>query len=972
MVNKKLITLISALMFANCSFGQLSVTITDSTNINCNGLCDGTAEVLAVGGTPPYTYLWSNGDTTAIADSLCAGVIDTVIVIDALLAVDTTYVTLSEPLAISIDTELKTDITCNGLTDGTITITASGGTGALEDSITGFAYQPDGTPFTGLSAGLYTVTVKDANGCTQTGSTLIINEPAILTSSITDSTNLICGGVCDGTATVTPGGGTPPYTYSWSSGATPTDSANSGLCASVVDTVVVTDTNGCRDTTFVTLSEPLPLTSGITDSNNISCNGLCDGTAIVTPGGGTTPYTYAWSSGATPTDSANSGLCAGVLDTIIVTDTNGCRDTSYVTLSEPLPLTSDITDSNNISCNGLCDGTATVTPGGGTTPYTYAWSSGTTPADSANSGLCAGVMDTVVVTDTNGCQDTSYVTLSEPLPLTSSITDTTNLICAGVCGGTATVTPGGGTLPYTYLWNDTSSQTNDTAIGLCAGSYQVIVTDSNGCTDTSNVILTEPLPLTSGITDSSNISCYGLCDGWATVTPGGGILPYTYLWDDDSLQTNDTANGLCIGSYQVIVTDSNGCAVTSNVTLTEPTVLTSVIADSTDVSCLGICNGAATVVASGGTPPYAYLWPSTETTPIAGNLCAGNNTVTVTDANTCTSISSVSLTNVFPGPIASFTAPDVCLGDSILFTNTSTVSSGFIQLYIWNFGDGGSAPDTNPVYLYNNPGTYSVSLSVITDKNCVGTTTANITVNPLPVAGVTANGATAFCIGDSLELIADPAVSYIWLRDGDTIPGAVDSFYFATVSGDYQVMVTDSCGSDLSPIVAITVNPLPMANAGNDTTLSLGRSVVLNGEGGITYYWSPVIGLSDSTIVNPIATPLDSITYILTVTDINGCVDIDSVTVTIKADYDIIISNLMTPNGDGDNDAWYIDNIENYPECEVFVFNRYGFMLFNTSPYDNNWDGTYNGSKLPDGTYYYILKCDEMVFKGVITILGNE
>ena len=183
-MNKKLITLISALLIANCSFGQLGLSISDSTNISCNGLCDGTATVTPSGGTAPYGFLWSNGQTDSIVTGLCAGVIDTVIVTDVLLVVDTTYVTLSEPLAISIDTELKTDITCNGLTDGTITITASGGTGALEDSITGFAYQPDGTPFTGLSAGPYTVTVKDANGCTQTGSVLtIIDPPPVIISS---------------------------------------------------------------------------------------------------------------------------------------------------------------------------------------------------------------------------------------------------------------------------------------------------------------------------------------------------------------------------------------------------------------------------------------------------------------------------------------------------------------------------------------------------------------------------------------------------------------------------------------------------------------------------------------------------------------------------------------------------------------------------------------------------------------------
>jgi gliding motility-associated-like protein len=155
----------------------------------------------------------------------------------------------------------------------------------------------------------------------------------------------------------------------------------------------------------------------------------------------------------------------------------------------------------------------------------------------------------------------------------------------------------------------------------------------------------------------------------------------------------------------------------------------------------------------------------------------------------------------------------------------------------------------------------------------------------------------------------------------------------------------------------------------NDTTISLGYSAQLVATGGFTYTWSPGIGLSDTSIANPIATPFETTTYTVTVSAGTGCSTTRSVTITVDEGIVIEAPNVFSPNGDGIHDFWDITNITTFPACELFVYNRWGSEVYTTTDYQNNWDGTNNGNPLPDGTYYYIIKCNSAVFKGAVTIL---
>jgi hypothetical protein len=351
------------------------------SNVSCNGACDGIATVAMTGGSPPYTYAWSNGDSSATVSSLCAG--------------------------------------------------------------------------------SYDVTVYDNTGC-DTIMAFSITEPTILVATH-NATNATCNGFCDGTGYIIATGGTLPYTVIWPTGSI--SFSDSALCAGTYN-VTVTDANGCNTSTTVVISEPsaLVVAGSFTD---VSCNGLCDGTGLVTATGGTSPYTYLWSNGVNVPNVSN--LCAGMYS-VTVTDFVGCNTATTITVPEPLPvlITTIVTD---VSCNGLCDGSVLAMVAGGFSPYVYSWSSGAT--GSSNSALCAGT-GSIQVVDSMGCNGLDTYVVNEPTVLVSSVS-TTDESAIGTNDGTATITVSGGVMPYNYSWNTSPVQTNATATGLTAGALILLL-----------------------------------------------------------------------------------------------------------------------------------------------------------------------------------------------------------------------------------------------------------------------------------------------------------------------------------------------------------------------------------------------------------------------------------------------------------------------------------------------------------------
>jgi|GEM_PF-1954615 len=369
----------------------------------------------------------------------------------------------------SVTVSGSTDVTCFGGCDGSAQVTTIG--------LPNFSYSwaPGGQTIqnpTDLCAGTHTVTMTDANSCVATA-TVTITQPGDI-QVVAGVTNVTCNGACDGAVTTAVNGGTPPYSYDWSPGGE-TTSTLSSQCAGTY-TLTLTDDNGCMDSLVVTITEPAVLTNAISVTN-VTCNGACDGVATATPSGGTAPYTFAWSPGG-----QNTNLCAGTY-TVTITDMNGCMVTDSATITQPTALQASISV-NNVSCNGTCDGSATVLGTGGTPPYTYMWSPGgqTNPTVT---NLCAGTY-TVTIVDGNGCMQTVTLTVTQPGPM--MVTATGNDASApGMTDGSASVSASGGLGGYTYDWS--SGQTTPSISGIGAGSYEICVTDSVGCTACDTVVI---------------------------------------------------------------------------------------------------------------------------------------------------------------------------------------------------------------------------------------------------------------------------------------------------------------------------------------------------------------------------------------------------------------------------------------------------------------------------------------------------
>ena len=1001
----------------------LALSLPVVSNITCNGACDGTIAIIPSGGTLPYSYLWSDGQTTATATNLCPGAYS-VTVTDANGCTNSwSDIPVTEPTPIVL-VESWTDALCFGSCDGTATVSASGG-------IPGYTYlwtpgNQTGSTATALCAGTYIVQVTDANGCIQ-GTSVLIGQPTdiVLTTAMQSAS---CNGVCDASASVAASGGTAGYTYLWTPSNQTGDTATA-LCAGIY-TVTVTDAQGCTKTAIVNVTEPAAITMTFAVTN-VTCFGFCNATITATPSGGTSPYTYQWlnTTNLETVDFVDS-LCPGEYY-LLVTDANGCTGQDTAVVTEPTLLGFTTTVNNNVSCGGLCDGSASATPSGGTPGYTYLWSpSGQTDSTAIN--LCAGTY-TVTVTDANGCDTTQIITITEP-PILTLYPTTTNASCGGICDGTATAHVGGGTPPYQYQWSD--GQTDSTAVGLCAGNYSVLITDGNGCTITVNVIILEPPVISSSITDFSEILCVGSCDAYATVAVTGGVPPYNYLWSNG--QTDTTAINLCVGVYTVVVTDAIGCNTTATVAISDQNALATAIPLFNNVSCFGDCDGNATAIITGGLPPYAILWSDGQTTEMATDLCPGTYTVTVTDAANCVSVSTITITEPelltstatetdascggtcdgtatvtavggtqpftyiwVPGGQTTATATGLCAGTytvtvtdangcttqstvtinepPILLASTSVTAptcsntnngainltvSGGVPGYTYAWSPGGATTQNLTDLL---PGVYNVT---VTD-NTGCTVTLSVAVIEQVVIDANAGADVTICIGETVQLQATGGSSYLWTPASGLNYNNIDNpVATVTTTTTYIVQVSNFSCVDYDT-VTITVNPLPVIDAGSGAEILAGTTVQLQASGAGTngtYSWSPTDGLDNPNIYNPIASPVETTYYYVTGTDENGCSATDSLTVEVSPG--IVFPDGITPNDDGKNDTWIIDFINNFPEAVVMVYNRWGQELFYSKGYGTPWDGRYKGKDLPVGTYYYVIDLHngKAPYTGPITI----
>ncbi len=518
-----------------------------ATNVNCKGNTTGAINLTATGGTTPYTYSWSNGVTTEDLSNLAAGTYS-VTVIDAKNCSTTDTVTITEPTANLSASNTTTNVSCNGGATGAIDLTVSGGTSAYTYLWSNGATNED---LSSKTAGVYSVIITDANGCTTTNSATLTQPAAISVSGLV--TNVVCNGSSTGAIAITASGGTGTYTYNWGGGIT---TKNRSTLAAGTYTVTVTDASSCTSaaTSFVVTQSPaLALT---TTKKNIGCKSASNGSIALSVTGGVYPYSYSWtgSNGFTASTQNIDNIPAGTY-TITVTDANSCTASQTgITLTQPASVLSIVTTPSAVTCQGGSNGSITAVPSGGTSPYTYAWSTGATT--NSVSGLPKGPY-TVVVTDVNGCSLYQNVLVNEPATKIELYANVKESSSCGNATGAIEVSVVNGNGPFAYSWTNTT-QTTANPTGLAAGNYSVSVLDNIGCSASLNVIVATATALTTSITTYPKTCLYNDGSAYAIVT--GGVPPYTYSWNNGA--TSQNIGLLSSGTVSVSVTDANGCNIT--------------------------------------------------------------------------------------------------------------------------------------------------------------------------------------------------------------------------------------------------------------------------------------------------------------------------------------------------------------------------------------------------------------------------
>ena len=884
-------------------YPALTVTVSPNPASFCPTSPGVTLTASPVGGFGTYHYVWKKaGVTVGNAASYFATTAGTytVDVIDALTSCPT--ITVSVPVIIaSISlTPSHTDVSCNGGNNGTASVVASGGTLPYT-----YVWSPNvgsTSSVTGLIAGTYIVTVTDAGGCSQNTS-IIVTQPTALVPVITSTTNVVCHGQSTGAIDISVSGGTPPYTYHWSSGQTTQDI--SGMPAGIY-TDTIFDAHGCKATILDSITQPAAIvtlpSSGSINGTDLTCYGSADGMASVTVVGGTLPYTYVWSTGPGDTTASVTGLSAGTIS-VVITDANGCSANASTVINQPDSITAaTVADSvyfggYNITCHGATNGFASITVNGGTTPYSYLWSNNDTTPNLTN--VPAGHY-VVTITDAHGCIKLDSIDLTEPDSLVGGVTSPLtaggyNIACKGQSSGIMDIAIIGGTPPFIIAWSTGDSNVTHLT-HLLAGFYSVNITDHNGCTTMDTITLTEPDTLVPLITATlvlggTNIKCYGGTMDSATVIVTGGSPPFTFFWSPTN-DTTQTIYNVYSDTISVLVTDTNGCSGSDDYFVAQPTPVQSTVGSSVynggyNVSCFRATDGYAFVIPTGGTPPYSFTWSTAATTDSIHNLAAGNYYVTITDTNGCVKLDSISLSEpdslVISSLADTFPSGDNirCHGASDGSINSLVVGGTSPYTFVWSTSPTDTLADISGLSV----GSYSVT--VTDDNGCTARDSVTLTeptqlvidslYSPVYPGGwnVSCNG------GDNGNIYSNasggsPPYSYSW-SNGDTTQNALNVSVFT-----YIDTVIDLNGCRVRDSITLT-EPQPLIL----TVSSVGPAgcfgaptghITVTTTGGTQPYKYSIDGITFSA--SNTFNNLPAATYIIYVADTNGCAD--SIMVTIS------------------------------------------------------------------------------------------
>jgi large repetitive protein len=791
--------------------------------------------------------------------------------------------------------------------------------------------------------GTYTVIITNsANGCTNTSTATVLQDITPPTVSIAPPALLTCNSttiILNGTNTAS-----GSFSYQWAgpmvvSGAntlTPTVSA-----AGVYTVTTTNTTNSCTSVVSTTVQQSSPVSSSIQNSVNVSCFGGNNGAATANVSGGISPYTYLWSN--TSTGISISGLSSGAY-ILTVTDGGGCTGTATVQILQPAAPLVVNASATAITGAGQNNGTATASPSGGTSPYTYLWSNNATTQTIEN--LSAGAY-TVTVLDNNGCSSFQTVNVSAFNCAFTANIQSTNISCNGQNNGTASITIGNAINPIVYQW---SNQAFTSAVSnLAPGVFTVTVTDATNCPVILSVSISQPPALAVSVS-TTNVTAIGATDGTATVNVNGGTAPYSYLWSNGT--TLQTANNLAAGTYSVTVTDNNGCTNTQNTFINAFNCTGVAVLSATNASCAGAANGSINAVYVGGQSPITYTWSNAQTTQSITDIPAGSYIVTMTDGSGCAVQDTAIVTE--PAPLVAEIA-------SVTNVSCPNQQAGFVVI---NVTGGGTAP-----YSFTYPGAgqnlLGIGIYTTTVTNSNGCTTlANfsiIAIDTVPPT-ITCPSSIAQCDSGFPTNFGLPSVMDNCLTTGiqyAIIQGLPNDSYFPEGITTQVYRVTDNAGNSSTCSFTVTTYPLPdvqgllFGNDLNNTGVGFISITPVGGTPPFTFDWK-----KDN---QPFATTEDLTglfagKYALTMKDANGC----ETTLSVIAIDNVV--NATTPFQSAGIRLWPnpvmnegVLNIEmnNIEPVSLLIVNNTGQSMVNQQQFDTVTQ--VDLSKLASGIYFAIL-----------------
>jgi gliding motility-associated-like protein len=939
----------------------------NSANINCFG--ESTATIIAntTGGLGNYSYTLLDGANNIIAGPQSSGMFTNLPSGSYIVEVDSvdcnavsSIIQITDPQELIISNLTVNNVLCNGGANGSVSIQTTGGTGTVQYAISPNLNQFFNTgTFNNLAPGNYDIIVQDQNGCF-----ILLNveitEPAPLVADV-DLTSVVqnlCLGDNDGSFTVNISGGTAPYSTSLNNqdpGAFVEGQLSfTGLVGGTDYFIFVKDANGCETIAYIFLDAPVEVIPAI-ESVVYNCTGNVPGNIVTVSVNASAVgnVQYALDGGTYQASNVFVNVPAGN-HTISVQHTNGCTKTVDVNIDDNQPLNATLSSVQNVLCNGESTGSVTVDVIGGTGTIEYAISPNLTTFTTNNvfSNLAAGTYD-IIVRDGIGCSVTQQVIITEPTVLTSNVSALVQELCTGDGNASITIAVNGGVAPYsTSLNNQNNFVANQfTYANLTGGqTYTIFIQDANGCISSIPVTLDAPVTISPTV-DVSYICTGNVVGNIVTVTVNSAVEnDVTYSLDGGAFQATETFNNVAVGNHTITVRHTNGCEQQVQFTINPSTPIQAVFTQ-VDVTCHGESTGSFQVSASGGTgilefavSPNLTDFGSNQTFT---NLHAGNYTVIVRDEIGCSTQLNITINqpNALDASLVTM-FPDLCAGDNV----------GAIEISV----NGGTAPYStslnnennytpNRILFENLAGGQSYTIYVRDANGCVTTLEVEVDggITIAPAANVVYG-----CVGDSafntvtIKVVQEVESDVTYSLDGGAYQNG--NVFTNLANGNHTVSVLHE-GGCLETVDFTVTNYTPIVLTLAETYQNQFTATTTGGSGNYTYFLNGVdYGYND--VFQILATG----TYTVVVVDENGC----SAEAQINMEFiDIDIPNFFTPNDDGDNDTWVPENLEGFPKARVEVFDRYGRIITQFG-HKGEWDGTYNGSLLPTGDYWYTITLD--------------